>query len=247
MDPESSEQQDIVIPPPRPPFAASPPRLLVIGAGSRGRAYARAVIASSNGVVVAVAEPDEYKRNQFSKNMIWGTNTPPTEGAVFTDWRDFIAYETDRRARVQAGEKDVPPGVDAVFVCVLDDMHREVVVALAKLGGLHIMCEKPLATTLDDCIDMYAALRSNTVAGGQQGVFSIGHVLRYSPHNILLRELLLKKRIIGDILSVVHTEPVGWWHFTHSYVRGNWYAMLLYIHLFILFPRTLTNTRDAIS
>jgi predicted dehydrogenase len=53
-------------------------------------------------------------------------------------------------------------------------------------------------------------------------VFSIGHVLRYSPHNILLRKLVLEDRVIGDLLSVNHTEPVGWWHFTHSYVRGNW-------------------------
>ncbi len=38
----------------------------------------------------------------------------------------------------------------------------------------------------------------------------------------MLRKLLLEERIIGDVLSVVHTEPVGWWHFAHSYVRGNW-------------------------
>ncbi|KAK4239432.1 hypothetical protein C8A03DRAFT_42911 [Achaetomium macrosporum] len=205
----------------RPPLSASPPRLLIIGAGSRGRKYARSVRSLGNGVVAAVAEPDDYKRNRFGETMIWGC-MPPPEGAAFTDWRDFIAYETSRRARVEAGENDVPAGVDAVFVCVLDEMHREVVVALAKLGGLHIMCEKPLATTLQDCVDMYQALQSNKVAGGQRAVFSIGHVLRYSPHNMLLRKLVLQDRVIGDILSVVHTEPVGWWHFTHSYVRGNW-------------------------
>lgn len=156
--------------------------------------------------------------------MIWGAQPTPPEGAAFADWREFIAYETRRRARAEAGESNVPPGVDAAFVCVLDEMHREVVVALSALGGLHIMCEKPLATTLQDCIEMYTALQSNKVAGGQQAVFSIGHVLRYSPHNTLLRKLLLQDRVIGDILSVAHTEPVGWWHFAHSYVRGNWYV-----------------------
>jgi len=77
------------------------------------------------------------------------------------------------------------------------------------------MCEKPLATTLGDCLSMYGALAN------QDTIFAIGHVLRYSPHNILLRKLLLEDRVIGDVLSVEHTEPVGWWHFTHSYVRGN--------------------------
>ncbi|KAK4197512.1 hypothetical protein QBC40DRAFT_207055 [Triangularia verruculosa] len=211
-----------VVPPPPPPASKCPPRLLIIGAGSRGRAYAQAVISSSNGVLAAVAEPDDYKRIKFGTTMIWGPDLSAPEGASFKDWREFVAYETERRARVQAGERDVPLGVDAAFVCVLDEMHRDVVVVLSKLGGIHIMCEKPLATTLDDCLDMYKALQNNVDAMGQQTVFSIGHVLRYSPHNKLLRKLLLEDRVIGDILSVVHTEPVGWWHFTHSYVRGNW-------------------------
>jgi predicted dehydrogenase len=78
---------------------------------------------------------------------------------------------------------------------------------------------------------MYRALESNKVAGGQQAVFSIGHVLRYSPHNMLLRKLVVQDGVIGEVLSVVHTEPVGWWHFTHSYVRGNWYVRLASIQL----------------
>jgi predicted dehydrogenase len=193
----------------------SPPRLLIIGAGSRGRGYAEAAATSSNGIVASVAEPVEYKRMQLGKRFIWGDDLP-SEGSHFSSWTDFITYETARRQRVQRGDADVPPGVDAVFVCVLDEQHREVVIALAQLGGLHIMCEKPLATTLDDCVDMCRALQ------GQDTLFSIGHVLRYSPHNILLRRLVLEDRVIGDVLSVEHTEPVGWWHFTHSYVRGNW-------------------------
>ncbi|ORY62363.1 uncharacterized protein BCR38DRAFT_438263 [Pseudomassariella vexata] len=204
-----------LLPPPPPPKSASPPRILVIGAGSRGRTYARATLSSSNGVVVAVAEPDGYKRKQFGKNFICGTEEPP-EGSLFADWREFVAWEYARREREKAGET-VPECVDAAFVCVLDEMHHDVVVGLAPLG-LHIMCEKPLATTLGDCVNMYRALAPHQ----KDKVFSIGHVLRYSPHNMMLRKLLLEDNVIGDILSVVHTEPVGWWHFSHSYVRGNW-------------------------
>ena len=54
---------------------------------------------------------------------------------------------------------------------------------------------------------------------GKGAVFGICHVLRYSPHNMLLRELLLEKEVVGDVLSIEHVEPVGWWHFSHSYVR----------------------------
>lgn len=201
---------------PRPPMSANPPRILIIGAGSRGDAYANATGTSTNGVVVAVAEPVPYKRQRFGETYIWG-KAGPSEGQEFGDWKDFLTWEQERRAKAAKGDK-VPEGVDAVFICVLDEMHKEVIVGLAPLG-LHIMCEKPLATNLDDCISIYRSLLPNLPSTTPSKIFSIGHVLRYSPHNILLRKLLLEDKIIGEIMSVNHTEPVGWWHFTHSYVR----------------------------
>lgn len=211
--------------PSRPPPSANPPRLAIIGAGSRGQAYAHAVARATAGRIVAVAEPHPYKRAQLGRNHIWGPDgrDGPADGEAFASWTEFVDHERDRRRRAAEGEEGLAPGVDGVFVCVLDEMHRDVVVALASLpGGVHIMCEKPLATSLAHCVEMYRALRANRDARGERCVFSIGHVLRYSPHNVELRRLLLEERVIGDVLSVVHTEPVGWWHFTHSYVRGNW-------------------------
>ncbi|KAI1488613.1 oxidoreductase family protein [Biscogniauxia mediterranea] len=214
-DLEQSTSGAEVRPPSPPPMSTKPPRLVIIGAGSRGRVYGRCALQSSNGVVATVVEPDSYKRREFGKTFIWGNKEPP-EGSQFVDWPDFITWELRRREREKAGET-VPDGVDAAFICVRDEMHHDVAVALAPLG-LHIMCEKPLATTLDDCVNMYRVLAPHQ----KNTVFSIGHVMRYSPHNILLRKLLLEDNTIGDILSVVHTEPVGFWHFSHSYVRGNW-------------------------
>ncbi|KAK8252462.1 streptomycin biosynthesis protein StrI [Phyllosticta capitalensis] len=209
----------------------SPPRILIIGAGSRGRAYAKALSRHTACVIAAVAEPIEYKRKVFARDLI---EPPRFEGKEqngdaehkqrqqFSDWQDFVTWEQQRRSRVEAGEQGWPQGVDAAFVCVLDEMHREVVEGLAPLG-LHVMCEKPLATTLDDCVKIYQAmLGADERSRWQERVFSIGHVLRYSPHNMLLRKLVREDKVVGDILSVEHTEPVGWWHFTHSYVRGNW-------------------------
>lgn len=197
---------------------ASPPRILIIGAGARGHAYAKDVRDSSNGIVVAIAEPIPYKRQLFTRTFITTHESHPKEVFEFDSWTDFVGYETVRRAKSATHpEEDIPPGVDAAFVCVQDAAHREVVEGLCKLGDIHIMCEKPLATNLHDCVSMYSAMMTSPPV-----VFSIGHVLRYSPHNVLLRKLLVLDRAIGDVLSVNHTEPVGWWHFTHSYVRGNW-------------------------
>lgn len=217
-----TDKEVVIQSPTRPPPSVSPPRLLVVGGGSRGSVYAHFTKLATNGLVAAIAEPHAFKRAQFGQKYVWGTHRGPAEGEEFESWTDFITYEKERRRRAAAGETGVPPGVDGVYVCVLDEMHREVVIALAELRGLHIMCEKPLATRLDDCVEMYRALRDNVDENGERRVFSIGHVLRYSPHNMVLRKLLLEDRVIGDVLSVVHTEPIGWWHFTHSYVRGNW-------------------------
>lgn len=208
--------------PARPLPSANPPRILIIGAGSRGNSYARATQDSTNGIVVAVAEPVAYKRRRLGERYIWGSGSGdasagPGEGQAFEDWREFASWEVTRRERVRAGEENVPEGVDAVFVCVLDEMHKDVIVGLAPLN-LHVMCEKPLATCLEDCVEVYKALLPGP-GKKQERIFSIGHVLRYSPHNMLLRKLLLQDRVIGEIMSINHTEPVGWWHFTHSYVR----------------------------
>ncbi|KAH8808176.1 NAD binding Rossmann fold oxidoreductase-like protein [Xylogone sp. PMI_703] len=206
--------------PERPPMSTNPPRLLIIGAGSRGFAYAKATQDSSNGIVVAVVEPIEYKRKRMGELHIWGKSGPP-EGQEFAHWKDYVKYELERRDRAARGEP-VPDGADGVFICVLDEQHKEVIIDLAPLG-LHIMCEKPLATSFSDCVDIYRALLPDLPEKSTPSkIFSIGHVLRYSPHNMLLRKLLLEDRVIGDIMSINHTEPVGWWHFTHSYVRGNW-------------------------
>lgn len=197
-------------------LSSSPPRLLVIGGGSRGNAYARAVKESTNGLIVAVAEPLELQRRQLGRKYIWG-NAGPKEGQEFCGWREYLDYELRRRRLAESG-KDVPQGVDGIFVCTLDTMHEEIIIALAPLN-LHVMSEKPLATTMQSCLNIYRALRPQGPACSPEKVFSVGHVLRYSPHNMLLRQLLVEQRVIGDIVSIEHTEPVGWWHFSHSYVR----------------------------
>ncbi|KAI9798189.1 MAG: hypothetical protein M1833_004938 [Piccolia ochrophora] len=196
----------------------APPRILIIGAGSRGNAYAKAIQSSTKATIIGVAEPSAFKRKQFGVTHVWGDNRPE-EGQEFEGWEQYVQWEWQRRTKAAAGS-EVPEGADGVFVCTLDETHAEIITGLAPLH-LHIMSEKPLATTLQACLDIYAALGSPREGSSPSAIFAIGHVLRYSPHNMLLRELLLDGAI-GDVISVEQTEPIGWWHFCHSYVRGNW-------------------------
>ncbi|CZR55630.1 related to dehydrogenases and related proteins [Phialocephala subalpina] len=202
------------------------PRILFIGTGAQGHAYAEPITRLRLGWVVAVCEPIAWKRGYFGRRYIWGFDgTAPLPHEEFEDYKDFIEYEKKRQGRVKAGEIQEGDhefrGVDAVFVCVLDELHVHVVKALAPLG-LHIMCEKPLATSLHDCIDIQQTLKREWEVLGRQTIFGVGHVLRYSPHNMLLRKLVREDKVVGDVVSVEHTEPIGWWHMAHSFVRGNW-------------------------
>ncbi|KIX99681.1 uncharacterized protein Z520_04316 [Fonsecaea multimorphosa CBS 102226] len=198
--------------------STQPPQFLVIGAGSRGHAYARAVEASTSGTIAAVAEIDPFKRQEFGRRYIWGRDGQPKDSQSFGRWEEWVAWE--KRRREDADKAGGPePGylpITGVFICTMDETHAPIVRAIAPLN-LHILCEKPLALSLSDCLSISSALSKYPPK-----VVSIGHVLHYSPHNILLRKLLTADQVIGEIVSIEHTEPVGWWHFSHSYVRGNW-------------------------
>ncbi|KAL2795103.1 hypothetical protein BJX66DRAFT_176123 [Aspergillus keveii] len=197
-------------------------KLLIIGAGSRGNAYARAITTSPKASVYAVAEPDTYKRQIFGQRYIWGgsDHETPKRGQEFAGWREWIDYEKERRlsSRTRDDDGDKNEGVDGLVICTLDETHIEILTAIAEAGlqDIHVLCEKPLALSVADCLKVYAARKDAS------SIFSIGHVLRYSPHNLLLRRLVREEKVIGDVVSIEHTEPVGFWHFAHSYVRGNW-------------------------
>ena len=46
-------------------------------------------------------------------------------------------------------------------------------------------------------------------------------VMRYSPYS---REItkIVRSGVLGELINIVQVEPVGYYHFAHSYVRGNW-------------------------
>jgi predicted dehydrogenase len=196
------------------PISVPPPlNFLVIGAGSRGTAYARAINVATPGRVAAVAEPDVFKRQEFGRMFIWGPDGQPTYGQEFEGWEEWLAWETARRKA--ATSSDYHP-ITGILICTLDPTHAPIICGLAPLN-LHLFCEKPLALSLSDCLSISTILKNHPPK-----IFSIGHVLRYSPHNLLLRKLVTTDLAIGEVVSIEHTEPVGWWHFSHSYVRGNW-------------------------
>jgi predicted dehydrogenase len=170
-----------------------PVRVALVGAGGRGRIHARNV-ARSGGTVVAVAEPRPERRERLADEFALPAD------ARFPGWREL--------AEKAAGLADV------VVIATQDHDHADPCVVFAGLG-LHLVCEKPIAP------DEPAARRVVDAVTRAGVLFTVCHPLRYAPYTTALVDGLRAGRI-GELVSVQHLEPVGAWHFAHSYVRGAW-------------------------
>jgi len=167
---------------------------VVIGAGNRGTAYANFAIEKPQRLrIVGVAEPRDYYR----KSMATIHKIP--EGNVFKDW-----VEVARRSRF----------ADAVIIATHDHAHVEPTLEFAK-QGYHILLEKPMAPDEGGCRKIVNAVMENKI------IFAVCHVLLYTNYTQTLRGIL-NSGAIGDVVSIQHLEPIGYWHYAHSYVRGNW-------------------------
>ena len=81
--------------------------------------------------------------------------------------------------------------IDIVYVVTPNSLHREFVVRAAK-AGKHVMCEKPMATSVEDCKVMIKACQD---AGVQLG---IGYRLHFEPFTQEIMRIGQKK-VFGDV------------------------------------------------
>ncbi len=97
-------------------------------------------------------------------------------------------------------------GIDAVSVCVANVSHYEVSVA-AMHAGKHVLCEKPMAVTLEQCEEM---VRISEETGKY---LMIGHNQRLTQTHIRAKELIRQGQI-GKIItfrtSFGHAGPETW-------------------------------------
>ena len=122
-----------------------------------------------------------------------------SESQQFASWGELVAAQRT---------------CDAVIICLQDSDHLAAATAFAG-AGYDILLEKPMAPTEAECLQIVQACEA-------AGVFlGVCHVLRYTPYTQLIRRLVAEGAV-GDIVNVQHLEPVGSWHFAHSYVRGSW-------------------------
>ena len=131
----------------------------------------------------------------------------------------LAAFFSPNRARAQeqadkyggkvydtAEELLADPGIDAVSVCAANYAHAELSIQ-ALNAGKHVLCEKPMATTLADCEAMVDCAKKN-------GKFlMIGHNQRLAKAHMEAKRLI-DEGLIGDIItfrtSFGHGGPETW-------------------------------------
>lgn len=172
-----------------------PLRLAVIGVGSRGGdAYADYCLRHPQEArVVAVADPRPARRDRVAR-----LHDMPPEG-VFQSWEKLLSG---------------PQRYDGVLVTTPDRLHVEPALAVIE-QGYDLLLEKPIAP------DRNGLMRLTEASRRLKASVTICHVLRYTSFFSTIKRLVEQGRV-GRLMSMQWSENIGYWHFAHSYVRGNW-------------------------
>ncbi|WP_309615734.1 Gfo/Idh/MocA family oxidoreductase, partial [Salinibacterium sp.] len=106
-----------------------------------------------------------------------------------TDWREAI-------------ERD---DIDVIDIVTPGDSHAEIAIAALE-AGKHVLCEKPLANTVDEAMAMADA----ATRAAARGVFGmLGHTYRRVPAATFARDLVAAGRL-GDIHQVRASYQQDW-------------------------------------
>jgi predicted dehydrogenase len=129
-------------------------------------------------VLQAIAGRDEQGVKQAAEKMGWASYE--------TDWRRLI-------------ERD---DIDVIDIVTPNNTHAEIAIAAAK-AGKHIICEKPLALTLEQSLEMLDAVKKAGV------VHMICHNYRFAPAVQFAKQLIAQGRL-GKIYHIRATFLQDW-------------------------------------
>lgn len=132
-------------------------RIGLIGAGSVAALHAHAASLIPGVRLIAVCDLDRSAAAQVAAD---------SRAAVFTDYRQLLDGSD----------------VDAVIVNTPHSLHRQVVLDAAE-RGLHVLAEKPLATSVADCDSMIQACATAGVT------LTVGHIQHFLPDKIAIAEV----------------------------------------------------------
>ncbi|MFF0162029.1 Gfo/Idh/MocA family protein [Streptomyces sp. NPDC005263] len=130
-------------------------------------------------------------------SVICGRNATAVRAAA--DRHGWAATETDWRALLERDD------IDLVDICTPGDSHAEIALA-ALAAGKHVLCEKPLANTVEEAETMTAAAEA---AHRRGQVAMVGFNYRRVPATALARSMVAEGRL-GALRHVRVTYLQDW-------------------------------------
>lgn len=177
-------------------YLNKPISVAIAGCGSRGTdTYARIIKESLADSFKVVAAADIRKDRLISTQKM--LDLP--DNMCFDSAEDMLA----------SGKL-----ADAMFICTPDRCHYTQTIKALELG-YNILLEKPVAEKGKELLEIQKLAEEKSLS------VVVCHVLRYTVFYQKLKEII-DSGIIGDLMSIVAVEGVGFWHQAHSFVRGNW-------------------------
>lgn len=169
-------------------------RIAAIGVGNRTTKYLQYVSNNPEKVcLAAIVETDASRRDFACKTF------GLSEDVCFGSVDDFF-------------NSSVP--VDAVIIGTPDDTHCDICLKAID-RKYHVLLEKPIANTMEDCIRVADAAKEAGV------LIYVCYVLRYHPYYEKIKEII-SSGVLGEIMTISHSMNVGIDRMTHTYVRGPW-------------------------
>ena len=166
----------------------------ILGVGSRGAdIYGRLLMSLPEKFkIVSLCDPKAHRLSTFGDEF--GVN----EIERFTD--ENLFFEKKR--------------ADVLVIASLDNDHARQCLKAFELG-YDVLLEKPITEYKEECEQLLAAQKKY----GRKAF--VCHVLRYAPAFVKVAELL-DSGAIGRLVTINSVENIPYWHYPHSYVRGNW-------------------------
>lgn len=139
---------------------------------------------------------------------------PQARLAMVCDINEELLKEAAEKFNVQEAVTDYHevlnnPEIDVVIIVTPDQLHCQMTVEALK-AGKHVLCEKPLALTLEDCKAIVKAAEESDKK------FMVGQICRYTPGFKQAKELIDRGEI-GELFFVETEYAHDYSHIDHPW------------------------------
>ncbi|MFH1370226.1 MAG: Gfo/Idh/MocA family oxidoreductase [Planctomycetota bacterium] len=178
-------------------------RVGIAGFGFMGRQHLNCYRALRGVRIVSICDSDKARlkgSDRITGNIAGDETASDLSGiALYTDFEKMLVEQR----------------LDAVSITLPTYMHRTFTVKALE-AGVNVLCEKPMAMNIGDCVEMIAAAKAN------RKILQIGHCIRFWPEYAAARKIV-KSGKYGKVLAAFFRRigPVPGWSWKNWLINAS--------------------------